>query len=144
MRFTHIVPTAVLAVGAPAAAYGGLSWASTDASAAAGAEATTMAADQSDPSATAFADCMRSHGVADFPDVAVVDGRIVLDFDGTGIDVFSDTYQEALSTCEADLPEGVELPATPEPPTPSTPPSPGDGEMPPAAPAAPSVPTPPG
>ena len=130
MGFSRIISAAVLAVGAPAAAVGGLSLSSSPSEA------------QSDEAATAFVECMRSNGVADFPDATVVDGRLVLDQDGAGIDPFSDAYREALAACEGELPEGTEMPTDPEPP--SAPPSPEDGDMPPAAPAAPAAPTLPG
>lgn len=134
MPITRFIAATALAVGAPAAAYGGVSLTGSSSD-------DPVAAVQSDDdaaSATAFVECMRGHGLSDFPDVTIVDGRLVADYDGTGIDPFSDGYRDALAACQSELPAGVEIPGDPEPPT--APPTPEDGDMPPAAPEVPTVP----
>lgn len=139
MPLTRIITAAVLAVGTPAVAYGGLALAGPSGNGGSGAAASTTTTVEEDATgAQAFVDCMRDHGLADFPDATLVDGRLVLEGDASGLDPFSDTYQAAVTACEGQLPEGTELPAEPEPPSP--PPTPEDGDMPPSAPTAPPAP----
>lgn len=111
-----------------------------------GAGAATPAASEESTTADGFSQCMRDHGVTDFPDVTVTDdGRVVLDPDGTGVDVFSEIYREAREACADQLSDGAALPSVPEPDvssaTPMAPPSPGDGKFPPTAPAGPELPS---
>ncbi len=111
-----------------------------------GAGAASQPASEEGTTADGFSQCMRDNGVADFPDVTVTDdGRVLLNPDGTGVDVFSDVYREAREACAAQLSGEAELPSVPEPDvpsaTPAAPPSPGEGQFPPAAPAGPEQPS---
>jgi hypothetical protein len=146
MRLARVITTAALAVGTSAVGYGGSVLGGSDAAdptaTSSAARSTAASAGGDDTSASAFVDCMRSHGLADFPDVAVVDGRVVLDQDGTSVNVLSDSYRDAVAACASQLPEGVELPAEPDPPAPPAPPAAEDGEMPPTPPPAPEPPVP--
>jgi hypothetical protein len=56
-----------------------------------------------------FAQCMRSHGVSDFPDPS---GRGLLsDISAAGVNTQSPTYQQALQSCKKYSPEGHLTPA---------------------------------
>jgi hypothetical protein len=95
-----------------------------------------------DDDASAFTECMRAHGLADFPDATVVHGLLVLDLDGAAISPFAADYRSALAACSADLPDDVVLPTEPTPP--AAPPSPENGELPPTPPPTPEAPPLPG
>jgi hypothetical protein len=74
-----------------------------------------------------FAACMRSHGLPDFPEVAVSsDGLVNLHIKGERVDVLSEKYGAAVKACESLLPTGTRLPNAPTAP---------------GAPAAPSLPS---
>jgi hypothetical protein len=49
----------------------------------------------------AFSQCMRSHGVTNFPDPALINGKITLSLKGTGITATSPGVVTAGKTCEA-------------------------------------------
>ncbi|MGP3962202.1 hypothetical protein ACTWPT_40045 [Nonomuraea sp. 3N208] len=71
-----------------------------------------------------FVACMRSHGLPDFPEVALSsDGLVNLHIKGERVDVLSKKYGAAVKACESLLPAGAWLPNAP------------------AAPAAPSLPS---
>jgi hypothetical protein len=68
--------------------------------------------------ALAFAQCMRSHGVSNFPDPS--GGRLNLQIQRTpggtsvnGVQVNAPAFQSAMNACKADLPNG----GTPRPPS---------------------------
>lgn len=90
----------------------------------------------------AFTACMRSHGLPDFPEVAVsTDGLINLDIKGERVDVFSDTYGAAVKACESLLPTPAHLPEAPTAPVaPEGPTAPIAPDAP-VAPIAPEGPT---
>lgn len=139
MPLIRIISAAVVAVGAPAVAYGGWDVSRPPVNGGLDAAApTTIPVEHDAATADAFVDCVRRHGLTAFPDATVVDGRLMLEPHGPGMDPFSDTYRQALGACESQLPEGIDPPADPEPP--SAPPTPEEGEMPPAAPTAPTAP----
>jgi hypothetical protein len=50
-----------------------------------------------------FSQCMRSHGVANFPDPALVNGQIALSIKGTGINAKSPQVVTAVKTCTAEV-----------------------------------------
>jgi hypothetical protein len=58
-------------------------------------------------SGIAFAACMRSNGVPNFPDSAISDsnGRLEMDIP-SGLDTNSSQFQSAMQTCRKDLPDG--------------------------------------
>lgn len=84
----------------------------------------------SDDGGKAFTQCLRSHGLPDFPGVAVSeDGLINLTIKGERVDVLSEKYGKAVAACQSLLPSGATLP---------------DGAMllgKPGAPAAPQLPS---
>lgn len=53
-----------------------------------------------------FAECMRSHGIANFPDPFENSHQIGFNTDGTGIDMNSSRVKAAQSTCRPLLPGG--------------------------------------
>ncbi|TMR19248.1 hypothetical protein ETD86_20505 [Nonomuraea turkmeniaca] len=64
-----------------------------------------------------FVACMRSHGLPDFPEVAVSsDGLVNLHIKGERVDVLSKTYGAAVKACESLLPAGKRLPQAPTAP----------------------------
>lgn len=50
--------------------------------------------------ALAYATCMRSHGVRNFPDPTVKNGSVGFDFSGASVDQNSATYQSARQACQ--------------------------------------------
>lgn len=72
---------------------------------------------------TEFTDCMRAHGLPDFPEVAVsADGLVNLTINGERVDVLSKKYGAAVKACEPLLPDGVKLPGAPTAPAAPSPP----------------------
>ncbi|MGP4110037.1 hypothetical protein ACTWP5_03855 [Streptomyces sp. 4N509B] len=115
------------------------------------------AADRTDQAAE-FTDCVRDHGVADFPGVTVsADGQIQLaDGDsGDGFNVLDRDYREAAQACAGLLPGDAALPGRPATPAanlagdqataPTVPDTPFtcEGDDCPAAPELPAAPEPP-
>jgi hypothetical protein len=54
-----------------------------------------------------FSQCMRAHGVPDFPDPSLVDGKVALDLKGAGISGSTPHIVTAAGTCRSVLPKGV-------------------------------------
>jgi hypothetical protein len=52
-----------------------------------------------------FAQCMRAHGVANFPDPSLTNGSVSLNLQGTGISYTSSQVQSAVATCRSVLPK---------------------------------------
>jgi hypothetical protein len=71
--------------------------------------------DQTSPADTAaFVECMRAHGLPDFPEVTVsTDGLVNLEIDGERVDAASGKYGAAVQACESLLPAGSRLPGAP-------------------------------
>ena len=67
-------------------------------------KATATAKKHSSPNALAYAQCMRKHGVSNFPDPNS-QGRFALG--STGIDKNSPVFQSASTTCQALKPQGI-------------------------------------
>ncbi len=64
-----------------------------------------------------FVECMRSHGLPDFPEVTVSsDGLVKFDIGGERVDVGSKLYGQALQACQSLLPDGTRMPDAPEAP----------------------------
>ena len=53
-----------------------------------------------------FAECMRSHGIANFPDPFANSHQIGFNLDGTGVDQNSSRFKAAQKTCQPLLPGG--------------------------------------
>jgi hypothetical protein len=67
--------------------------------------------------AEAFTECVRKHGVSDFPGVTVLsDGRLQLN-SSSSFNQTSDAYRAAAKACASTLPSGTSLPADPSPPS---------------------------
>ncbi|GII03174.1 hypothetical protein [Planobispora takensis] len=63
----------------------------------------------------AFAACMSSHGLPEFPEVTFSpDGTVVLAVKGERVDLLSSEYGTAVRACESLLPAWAHLPAPPE------------------------------
>jgi hypothetical protein len=82
---------------------------------------------------SAFTECVRAHGVDDFPG-ATIDSDGSLHLKGGNVNVFSSAYSEAVAACADELPEGTSLPGDPSPEAPPAPPAKDDS--PPVAPQA--------
>jgi hypothetical protein len=54
-----------------------------------------------------FSRCMRAHGVPNFPDPSLVDGKVSLDLKGTGISGSTPHIVTASATCRSVLPKGI-------------------------------------
>ncbi|GIH89430.1 hypothetical protein Psi01_00600 [Planobispora siamensis] len=93
----------------------------------------------------AFAACMRSHGLPEFPEVAFSsDGTVNLTVKGERVDLLSAEYGSAVRACESLLPAGTHLPAPPQAPkAPELSTVPAALITVPVAPAAPTAPVPP-
>lgn len=64
-----------------------------------------------------FVECMRSHGLPDFPEVTVSsDGLVNFDIHGERVDADSEVYGMALQACQSLLPTGIRLPSAPDAP----------------------------
>lgn len=121
-RGTLLRPAAaLLAIGLVAAACGGsdddptAAVASLDETPAATAETTAaepVSGEQSDEeSMLAFSQCVRENGVDGFPDPTVdADGNLTFDVFGSGIEIGTDTFDDAIASCES-LVEGTNLAA---------------------------------
>ncbi len=99
---------AILGAALPLAACGGSS----------SSQSATNAASTKSSKALAFAQCMRSHGVSNFPDPS--GGRLNLQIQRTpnstavnGVEVNTPAFQSAMNACKADLPNG----GNPSPPS---------------------------
>jgi hypothetical protein len=58
--------------------------------------------------ASAFAECMRGHGVRDFPNPTLSNGVVTLNVRGHGdLDFNSPFFQKALRACRGSLPSGL-------------------------------------
>lgn len=70
-----------------------------------------------------FVECMRAHGLPDFPDVSVSsDGLVNFDIRGERVDADSELYGAAVQACQSLLPDGARLPDAPAaPPAPEAP-----------------------
>ncbi|WP_214326083.1 hypothetical protein [Nonomuraea sediminis] len=98
----------------------------------------------------AFVQCMRSHGLPDFPDVTVsATGQVSIELSGTRVDPVSRQYDAAVRACEPLLPGGARLPRPPAAPSradipgvPGVPGVPGCEAWCPVAPTAPGAPRP--
>jgi len=67
--------------------------------------------------AEAFTECVREHGVSDFPGVTVLsDGRLQLN-SSASFDPTLAAYRAAAKACASKLPSGTSLPADPNPPS---------------------------
>ncbi|MFJ2034137.1 hypothetical protein [Streptosporangium sp. NPDC087985] len=66
----------------------------------------------------AFTECIRSHGLPDFPEVTVSgDGLINFDIKGDRVDALSTKYGAAVRACESLLPVRAGLPGAPAGPS---------------------------
>jgi hypothetical protein len=52
------------------------------------------------PQALKFSACMRAHGIADFPDPTVTDGKINISLNGATMDPSSPQFQAAMRVCQ--------------------------------------------
>jgi hypothetical protein len=69
------------------------------------------------PDTGSFVECMRAHGLQDFPDVTVSsEGLVNFEIDGERVDVRSETYGAAIQQCQGLLPARAWLPGAPEAP----------------------------
>jgi hypothetical protein len=68
-----------------------------------GSSSTKPSASSHTPAQLAFSECMRAHGVADFPDPSGSGG---INIAGTGINPFSPAFEAARASCKKLLPGG--------------------------------------
>ncbi|NUR89230.1 MAG: hypothetical protein HOY71_34540, partial [Nonomuraea sp.] len=67
---------------------------------------------------SAFTQCMRQHGLPDFPEIDVTDGgQVHLELTGTHVNPLSQVYGAAVKACESQLPGGALLPTAPKAPS---------------------------
>jgi len=69
------------------------------------------------PDTGPFGECLRAHGLRDFPDVTVSsEGLVNFEIDGERVDVRSEKYGAAVQQCQGLLPAGSWLATAPEAP----------------------------
>lgn len=90
-------------------------------------------------SVESFTECVRAHGVPDFPGATVAEDGTV-QFAGGGFDPLSSGYRAAAAKCAGRLPERVSLPREPALPSPEVPVPPVGCSS--ACPSPPAVPGP--
>lgn len=95
-----LVGTAVLAAGCSSGP-SGPQVASTSASMSVSASATATSSGSAVAQALAYAQCMRAHGVTNFPDPTVQNGSVGFDFSGADVDQNSPAYTSARQACQS-------------------------------------------